>query len=163
VRFPFVLAAHRTNAILGPAAEGAGYVRQTTPRRRRKTLSKQVISTPNAPAAIGPYSQAVRVGNLVFVSGQIPLDPATGQLVGGDIGVQTEQVLENLAAILEAAGSGLAQVVKATVYLRDLGEFGRMNEVYAKFFRENPPARATVQVARLPREAALEIDVVAEV
>jgi 2-iminobutanoate/2-iminopropanoate deaminase len=126
-------------------------------------LSKQVISTPNAPAAIGPYSQAVRAGNLVFVSGQIPLDPATGQLVGGDIGVQTEQVLENLAAILEAAGSSLAQVVKATVYLRDLGEFGRMNEVYAKFFRENPPARATVQVARLPREAALEIDVVAEV
>lgn len=126
-------------------------------------MSKQVISTPNAPAAIGPYSQAVRVGNLVFVSGQIPLDPATGQLVGGDIGVQTEQVLENLAAILEAAGSSLAQVVKATVYLRDLGEFGRMNEVYAKFFRENPPARATVQVARLPREAAVEIDVVAEV
>jgi 2-iminobutanoate/2-iminopropanoate deaminase len=126
-------------------------------------LSKQVISTPNAPAAIGPYSQAVRAGNLVFVSGQIPLDPATEQLVGGDIGVQTEQVLENLAAILEAAGSSLAQVVKATVYLRDLGEFGRMNEVYAKFFRENPPARATVQVARLPREAAVEIDVVAEV
>lgn len=106
-------------------------------------MSKQVISTPNAPAAIGPYSQAVRAGNLVFVSGQIPLDPATGQLVGGDIGVQTEQVLENLAAILEAAGSSLAQVVKATVYLRDLGEFGRMNEVYAKFFGENPPARAT--------------------
>jgi 2-iminobutanoate/2-iminopropanoate deaminase len=126
-------------------------------------LSKQVISTPNAPAAIGPYSQAVRAGNLVFVSGQIPLDPATGQLVGGDIGVQTEQVLENLAAILEAAGSSLAQVVKATVYLRDLGEFGRMNEVYAKFFGDNPPARATVQVARLPREAALEIDAVAEV
>lgn len=126
-------------------------------------MSKQVISTPNAPAAIGPYSQAVRAGNLVFVSGQIPLDPATGQLVGGDIGVQTEQVLENLAAILEAAGSSLAQVVKSTVYLRDLGEFGRMNEVYAKFFGENPPARATVQVARLPREAAVEIDVVAEV
>jgi 2-iminobutanoate/2-iminopropanoate deaminase len=126
-------------------------------------LSKQVISTPNAPAAIGPYSQAVRVGNLVFVSGQIPLDPVTGQLVGGDIGVQTEQVLRNLAAILEAAGSSLAQVVKATVYLRDLGEFGRMNEVYARFFAESAPARATVQVARLPRDAGVEIDVVAEV
>lgn len=126
-------------------------------------MSKQVISTPNAPAAIGPYSQAVRVGNLVFVSGQIPLDPVTGQLVGGDIGVQTEQVLRNLAAILEAAGSSLAQVVKATVYLRDLGEFGRMNEVYARFFAESAPARATVQVARLPRDAGVEIDVVAEV
>jgi 2-iminobutanoate/2-iminopropanoate deaminase len=125
-------------------------------------VSKEVISTPNAPAAIGPYSQAVRTGNLIFVSGQIPLDPATGQLVRGDIGTQTQQVLENLAAVLEAAGSSLAKVVKTTVYLRDLGEFGRMNEIYAKFFAANPPARATVQVARMPRDAAIEIDVVAE-
>jgi 2-iminobutanoate/2-iminopropanoate deaminase len=125
-------------------------------------VSKEVISTPNAPAAIGPYSQAVRTGNLIFVSGQIPLDPATGQLVRGDIGTQTQQVLENLAAVLEAAGSSLAKVVKTTVYLRDLGEFGRMNEIYAKFFAGSPPARATVQVARLPRDAAIEIDVVAE-
>lgn len=126
-------------------------------------MSKEVISTANAPAAIGPYSQAVRAGNLIFVSGQIPIDAGTGQLVRGDIGTQTQQVLENLAAILEAAGSSLAKVVKTTVYLRDLGEFGRMNEMYAKFFGENPPARATVQVARLPRDAAIEIDVVAEV
>lgn len=126
-------------------------------------MSKEVISTANAPAAIGPYSQAVRTGNLIFVSGQIPLDPATGQLVRGDISTQTEQVLENVAAILEAAGSSLAKVVKATVYLRDLGEFGKMNEVYGRFFGEKPPARATVQVARLPRDAAVEIDVVAEV
>ncbi len=125
-------------------------------------MSKEVISTPNAPAAIGPYSQAVRTGNLIFVSGQIPLDPATGQLVRGDIGTQTQQVLENLAAVLEAAGSSLAKVVKTTVYLRDLGEFGRMNEIYGKLFAGNAPARATVQVARLPRDAAIEIDVVAE-
>lgn len=125
-------------------------------------MSKEVISTPNAPAAIGPYSQAVRTGSLIFVSGQIPLDAATGQLVRGDIGTQTQQVLENVAAVLEAAGSSLAKVVKTTVYLRDLGEFGRMNKIYGEFFPENPPARATVQVARLPRDAAIEIDVVAE-
>jgi len=126
-------------------------------------VSKTVISTAAAPAAIGPYSQAIRTGNLVFVSGQIPLDPATGQLLGGDIRAQTRQVLKNLAAILEAAGSGLARVVKTTVYLRDLGEFAAMNEVYAEFFSEQPPARATVQVARLPRDAAVEIELVAEV
>ena len=125
-------------------------------------MNKETISTPAAPAAIGPYSQAIRAGNLVFVSGQIPLDPATGQLVEGDIAVQTERVLKNLAAILEAAGSNLARVLKTTVYLRDLGEFGKMNEVYARFFPQRPPARATVQVARLPRDAAVEIDLVAE-
>jgi 2-iminobutanoate/2-iminopropanoate deaminase len=126
-------------------------------------VSKTVISTAAAPAAIGPYSQAIRTGDLLFVSGQIPLDPATGQLLGGDIRAQTRQVLKNLAAILEAAGSSLGRVVKTTVYLRDLGEFAAMNEVYAEFFSEQPPARATVQVARLPRDAAVEIEVVAEV
>ena len=126
-------------------------------------MSIDVISTSHAPAAIGPYSQAVRSGGLLFLSGQIPLDPATGQLVAGDISAQTERVMNNLAAILEAAGSSLAKVLKTTVYLRDLAEFGKMNEVYGKFFGEKPPARATVQVARLPRDAAVEIDLVAEV
>lgn len=126
-------------------------------------MSKTVISTAAAPAAIGPYSQAIRTGNLLFISGQIPLDPTTGQLLEGDIRVQTRQVLKNLAAILEAAGSGFARVVKTTVYLRDLSEFTAMNEVYAEFFGDQPPARATVQVARLPRDAAVEIEVVAEI
>jgi 2-iminobutanoate/2-iminopropanoate deaminase len=124
-------------------------------------VSKHVISTSNAPAAIGPYSQAVGWGGLIFVSGQIPIDPATGQVVGDDAGAQTERVLKNLAAILEAAGSSLGQVVKTTVYLRDLNDFARMNEVYARFFGEQPPARATVQVARLPRDVSVEIEVVA--
>ena len=126
-------------------------------------MAKDVISTPTAPAAIGPYSQAVRSGSLLFLSGQIPLDPATGQLVAGDISAQTERVLKNLAAILDAAGSSLEKVLKTTVYLRDLAEFGKMNEVYGRFFGEQPPARATVQVARLPRDAAIEIDLVAEI
>jgi 2-iminobutanoate/2-iminopropanoate deaminase len=126
-------------------------------------VSLDVISTPNAPAAIGPYSQAVRSGNLLFVSGQIPLDPATGQIVVGDISAQTERVMKNLGAVLEAAGSSLARVLKTTVYLRDLMEFGKMNEVYGRFFGDKPPARATVQVARLPRDVALEIDLIAEV
>ena len=124
-------------------------------------MSKQVISTPGAPVAIGPYSQAVRSGNLLFLSGQIPLDPATGQIVAGDISAQTERVLKNLAAILEAAGSGLDKVLKTTVYLKDLGEFARMNEVYGRYFPENAPARATVEVARLPRDARVEIEAVA--
>jgi 2-iminobutanoate/2-iminopropanoate deaminase len=126
-------------------------------------LPKSAISTSEAPAAIGPYSQAIRSGNLLFVSGQIPLDPATGQVVPGDIAVQTMRVLMNLAAILEAAGSGLSKVLKTTVYIRDLEEFGKMNEIYAQHFAENPPARATVQVARLPRDVSVEIDLIAEV
>jgi 2-iminobutanoate/2-iminopropanoate deaminase len=124
-------------------------------------VSKNVISTSKAPAAIGPYSQAVRWGDLIFVSGQIPIDPSTGQVVEGNVAEQTERVLENLAAILEAAGASLAQVLKTTVYLRDLNDFGKMNEVYARFFGQQPPARATVQVSRLPRDVAVEIDAVA--
>jgi len=126
-------------------------------------LSKQAISTPQAPAAIGPYSQAIRAGNLLFVSGQIPLDPDTGQVVEGDAAVQTARVLRNLSAILEAAGSSLNQVLKTTVYLKDMANFAIMNEVYGRFFPETPPARATVEVARLPRNVAVEIDLIAEV
>jgi 2-iminobutanoate/2-iminopropanoate deaminase len=129
---------------------------------RRNNVSKEVISTPQAPAAIGPYSQAIRAGGLVYLSGQIPIDAATGRLEEGDISAQTERVLENLAAVLEAAGSGLSRVLKTTVYLKDLEDFGRMNEVYGRYFGEKPPARATVQVARLPRDARVEIDLVAE-
>ena len=124
-------------------------------------MGKNVISTSRAPAAIGPYSQAVSWGGLIFVSGQIPLDPATGQVVGDDAGAQTERVLKNLAAVLEAAGSSLGQVVKTTVFLRDLNDFAKVNEVYARFFSEQPPARATVQVARLPRDVSVEIEVIA--
>jgi 2-iminobutanoate/2-iminopropanoate deaminase len=124
-------------------------------------VGKNVISTSRAPAAIGPYSQAVSWGGLIFVSGQIPIDPATGQVVGDDAGAQTERVLKNLAAVLEAAGSSLGQVVKTTVYLRDLNDFAKVNEVYARFFSEQPPARATVQVARLPRDVSVEIEVIA--
>jgi 2-iminobutanoate/2-iminopropanoate deaminase len=126
-------------------------------------LSKQAISTPLAPAAIGPYSQAVRSGNLVFLSGQIPLDPENGHIVEGDAAVQTARVLQNLSAILEAAGSSLGQVLKTTVYLKDMADFAMMNEVYARFFADNPPARATVEVARLPRNVSVEIDLIAEV
>jgi 2-iminobutanoate/2-iminopropanoate deaminase len=124
-------------------------------------VSKDVISTSKAPAALGPYSQAVRWGDLIFVSGQIPIDPATSQVVGDDVAAQTERVMKNLAAILEAAGASLGQVLKTTVYLRDLNDFGKMNEVYARFFGEQPPARATVQVARLPRDVSVEIEAVA--
>jgi 2-iminobutanoate/2-iminopropanoate deaminase len=122
---------------------------------------KQIIATEKAPRAIGPYSQAVAHNGLLYLSGQIALDPATGQLIEGDIAAQTERVLENLKAVLEAAGSSLGRVLKTTVYLKDLGEFVRMNEVYGRYFPENAPARATVEVARLPREARVEIEAVA--
>ena len=121
------------------------------------------IHTNDAPQAIGPYSQAVKVGGFVFASGQIPLDPASMQIVDGDVRIQAARVLENLQAVLEAAGSSLEQVVKTTVFLADMNDFAAMNEVYATFFGATRPARSTVEVARLPREARIEIDVVAVV
>jgi 2-iminobutanoate/2-iminopropanoate deaminase len=125
---------------------------------------KKIISTSHAPAAIGPYSQAVISHGLAFLSGQIPLDPATGKLIeAGDIAAQTERVLENLKAVLEACGSSLDKVVKTTVYLKDMGEFAPMNEVYARYFAENAPARATIEAARLPRDVRVEIDCIAAV
>jgi 2-iminobutanoate/2-iminopropanoate deaminase len=122
---------------------------------------KESIATERAPQAIGPYSQAVRAGNLVFASGQIPIDPATGEFVPGGIQEQTEQVLRNLTAVFEAAGVEMNQIVKTTVFLADMNDFTAMNEVYGRFFAEAPPARATVQAARLPRDARVEIDAIA--
>lgn len=122
---------------------------------------KEIVSTENAPGAIGPYSQAVKTGNIVFCSGQIPIDPATGEFVSNDVAEQTEQVLKNLSAVLEAAGTGLNNVVKTTVFLADMNDFTAMNEVYAKYFSDNKPARATVQAARLPRDARVEIECIA--
>jgi 2-iminobutanoate/2-iminopropanoate deaminase len=124
---------------------------------------RQAVATPSAPAAIGPYSQAIRADGFLFVSGQIPLDPATGTLVEGDIAAQTHQVFANLRAILEAAGSSFDHVVRATVYLADMNDFAIVNEVYGGYFSTPAPARATVQAARLPRDARVEIDVIATV
>lgn len=123
----------------------------------------KIIATKSAPAAIGPYSQAVVSNGLVFLSGQIPLDPATGQVIEGGIAEQTARVLENLKAVLEASGASLGSVVKTTVYLKDMGEFAAMNEVYGRYFAENAPARATVEVARLPKDVRVEIDCIAAV
>jgi len=122
---------------------------------------KQIITTENAPQAIGPYSQAVVANGFVFASGQIPIDPATAQFVEGGIVEQTEQVLRNISNLLEAAGTSLARVVKTTVFLADMNDFAAMNETYARFFGSEPPARSTVQAARLPRNARVEIEVVA--
>jgi 2-iminobutanoate/2-iminopropanoate deaminase len=122
---------------------------------------REAIATDGAPKAIGPYSQAVRIGQLLFCSGQIPLDPATGQLVTGDIAAQTRQVFQNLAAVLAAAGASFADVARTTVYLADMNDFAAMNEVYATFFTAPAPARSTIQAAGLPRNARVEIDVIA--
>lgn len=124
-------------------------------------MQRERITTPHAPAAIGPYSQAIALGNLLFASGQIPLDPATGQMVEGDIQAQTRQVLNNLSGLLQQGGSSLAGVVKTTVFLSTMENFAAMNEVYAEFFTGDPPARSTVAVAGLPRSALVEIEAIA--
>ena len=122
---------------------------------------KKIISTQLAPKAIGPYSQAVVHQGFAFLSGQIPLNPATGQMVEGDLTAQTERVLENIKGLLEACGSSLEQVVKTTVFLKDMGEFAQMNEVYGRYFGQNAPARSTIEAARLPRDVRIEIDAIA--
>ena len=123
---------------------------------------KQVIHTDSAPAAIGPYSQAIQIGDLLFVSGQVPIDPSTGAIVEGDIKAQAQQSLNNLKAILNAAGTNMGAVVKTTVFLADMNDFAAMNEVYAQFFQEPYPARSAVQVARLPKDAKVEIEAIAQ-
>src|SRR5208282_1741673 len=120
-----------------------------------------VISTKEGPQAIGPYSQAIRANGFVFVSGQVAIDPATQHVIGGDVAVQTDRVLKNLSAILQAAGSGLEKVVRSTVFLKNMSEFAAMNEVYGRYFSTAPPARSTVEVARLPKDVLVEIDVIA--
>ena len=124
-------------------------------------MRRELISSADAPKAIGPYSQAIRAGNLLFLSGQIPLDPQTGNVVPGDITAQTERVLQNITAVLKAAGAGFANVVRTTVFLADMNEFAAMNEVYGKHVVDPPPARSTVQVGRLPKDVRVEIDVIA--
>lgn len=123
---------------------------------------KEVISTQAAPAAIGPYSQAIRANGMVYCSGQIPLDPSSGQLVAGGIEAQTERVLDNLKAVLEAAGASLETVVKTTIFVADMADFGVVNGIYARYFPTNAPARSTVQAARLPRDVKVEIEAIAE-
>jgi 2-iminobutanoate/2-iminopropanoate deaminase len=124
---------------------------------------RKIVSTELAPKAIGPYSQAVVSNGVAYLSGQIPNDPATGQLVEGDITAQTERVLQNLKAVLEACGASLDSVLKVSVFLKDMADFPKMNEVYARYFTSNPPARSTVQAARLPRDVSVEIDAIASV
>jgi 2-iminobutanoate/2-iminopropanoate deaminase len=124
-------------------------------------VKKKVIQTEKAPKAIGPYSQAIQAGNFLFLSGQIPLDPKTGELVKGDIRKQTQQVLENIKGILESQGLGMENVVKSTIFLKDIANFNQVNEIYETYFLSSPPARSTVEVAKLPRDADIEIEAIA--
>lgn len=129
--------------------------------QKASNCMKEIVSTDKAPGAIGPYSQAVKAGGMVYCSGQIPIDPATGEFVSDDVSEQTEQVLKNLAEVLAAAGAGFENVVKTTIFLASMDDFALVNQVYGKYFSENKPARATVQAARLPRDAKVEIDCIA--
>jgi 2-iminobutanoate/2-iminopropanoate deaminase len=124
-------------------------------------VRKKVIQTDKAPKAIGPYSQAIQAGNMIFLSGQIPIDPKTGELTGGDIRQQTQQVLENIKGLLESQGLGMEDVIKVTIFLKDMGNFNQVNEVYAAYFSSSPPARSTVEVAKLPRNVEIEIEAIA--
>jgi 2-iminobutanoate/2-iminopropanoate deaminase len=124
-------------------------------------MGKKVIQTDKAPKAIGPYSQAIQAGNFLFLSGQIPLDPKTGELVKGDIRQQTKQVLENIKGVMESQGLGMEDIVKVTIFLKDIGNFNQVNEVYATYFPSSPPARSTVEVTKLPRDADIEIEAIA--
>jgi 2-iminobutanoate/2-iminopropanoate deaminase len=124
-------------------------------------MMREVIATEHAPQAIGPYSQAIRAQGLVFTSGQVAIDPATQQVITGDVSVQTDRVLKNLGAILEASGSGFEKVLRCTVFLKNMGDFAAMNDVYGRYFKQAPPARSTVEVARLPKDVLVEIDVIA--
>jgi 2-iminobutanoate/2-iminopropanoate deaminase len=127
------------------------------------SIEKKVILTQNAPQPIGPYSQAVAFGNLLFCSGQIPLDPVSGQIVGSDVQTQAKRVLESMKAVVEAGGSQLDQVIKTTIFLKDMNDFPKVNEVYSQFFTQNPPARSTVEVARLPKDVLVEIECIAAI
>ena len=122
---------------------------------------REVIATDHAPKAIGPYSQAIRAQGLIFTSGQVAIDPATQQVITGDVSAQTDRVMKNLSAILEASGSSLEKVLRCTVFLKNMGDFAAMNEVYGRYFKQSPPARSTVEVARLPKDVLVEIDVIA--
>jgi 2-iminobutanoate/2-iminopropanoate deaminase len=124
-------------------------------------VRKKVIQTDKAPKAIGPYSQAIQAGNMIFLSGQIPIDPKTGELTGGDIRQQTQQVLENIKGLLESQRLGMEDVIKVTIFLKDMGNFNQVNEVYAAYFSSSPPARSTVEVAKLPRNVEIEIEAIA--
>ena len=124
-------------------------------------MKKRVIQTDKAPKAIGPYSQAIQAGNLLFLSGQIPIDPKTGELIKGDIRQQTQRALENIKGLLESQGLGMEDVIKVTIFLKDMGNFNQVNEVYATYFSSSPPARSTVEIAKLPRNAEIELEAIA--